>query len=193
MNRELILVRHGETLHNVNRITQGWSDSDLSDRGREQVQRVAERLKDMRPTALYSSPLGRAMSTARAIAEATGLEVVPLDDLREMNYGRWEGRAFIDIREEDEEIYRRWIADEDCPCPEGESHADVRRRMLRAFESVNSERPILVAHGTAIRIGAMALLNLPLMSALRFAQDNAAVNIFVSRGDQWFLKVWNYT
>ena len=39
----------------------------------------------------------------------------------------------------------------------------------------------------------MALLNLPLMSALRFAQDNAAVNIFVSRGDQWFLKVWNYT
>ena len=193
MNRELILVRHGETLHNVNRITQGWSDSDLSDRGREQVQRVAERLKDMRPTALYSSPLGRAMSTARAIAEATGLEVVPLDDLREMNYGRWEGRAFIDIREEDEEIYRRWIADEDCPCPEGESHADVRRRMLRAFESVNSERPILVAHGTAIRIGAMALLNLPLMSALRFAQDNAAVNIFVSRGDQWFLKAWNYT
>lgn len=193
MIRELILVRHGETLHNVNRITQGWSDSDLSDRGREQVQRVAERLKDMRPTALYSSPLGRAMSTARAIAESTGLEIVPLDDLREMNYGLWEGRAFIDIREEDEEIYRRWIADEDCPCPEGESHADVRRRMLRAFESVNSERPILVAHGTAIRIGAMALLNLPLMSAMRFAQDNAAVNIFVSRGDQWFLKVWNYT
>ena len=193
MTRELILVRHGETLHNVNRITQGWSDSDLSDRGREQVQRVAERLKDMQPTALYSSPLGRAMSTARAIAEATGLEIVPLDDLREMNYGLWEGGAFIDIREEDEEIYRRWIADEDCPCPEGESHADVRRRMLRAFESVNSERPILVAHGTAIRIGAMALLNLPLMSALRFAQDNAAVNIFVSRGDQWFLKVWNYT
>ena len=193
MTRELILVRHGETLHNVNRITQGWSDSDLSDRGREQVQRVAERLKDMRPTALYSSPLGRAMSTARAIAEATGLEIVPLDDLREMNYGRWEGRAFIDIREEDEEIYRRWIVDEDCPCPEGESHADVRRRMLRAFETVNSERPIVVAHGTAIRIAAMALLNLPLMSALRFAQDNAAVNIFVSRGDQWFLKVWNYT
>jgi len=193
MTRELILVRHGETLHNVNRITQGWSDSELSHRGREQAQRVAEKLKDMRPTALYSSPLGRAMSTARAIADATGLEIVPLDDLREMNYGRWEGRAFLDIRSEDEEIYRRWIVEEDCPCPEGESHADVRTRMLRAFNTVNSERPILVAHGTAIRIAAMALLNLPLMSALRFAQDNAAVNIFVSRGDQWFLKVWNYT
>ena len=85
-----------------------------------------------------------------------------------------------------------WV-DEDCPCPEGESHADVRRRMLRAFETVNSERAVLVAHGTAIRIGATALLNLPLMSAMRFAQDNAAMNVFVARGDQWFLKVWNYT
>ncbi len=193
MNRELILVRHGETLHNVNRITQGWSDSDLSERGREQVLRLAERLKPLSPTALYSSPLGRAMSTARAIADATGLEIVPLDDLREMNYGRWEGRAFTDIRVEDEDIYRRWITDEDCPCPEGESHADVRRRMLRVFETVNSERAVLVAHGTAIRIGAMALLNLPLLSAMRFAQDNAAMNVFVSRGDQWLLKVWNHT
>lgn len=193
MNRELILVRHGETVHNVNRITQGWSDSELSERGREQVLRLAERLAEMRPAALYSSPLGRAMSTARAIAEATGLEIVQLDDLREMNYGRWEGRAFLDIRREDEELYRRWIADENCPCPEGESHADVRRRMLRAFERVNSERAVVVAHGTAIRIGAMALLDLPLMSAMRFAQDNASLSLFVQRGEHWLLKIWNDT
>ncbi|HEX6097899.1 MAG TPA: histidine phosphatase family protein [Thermoanaerobaculia bacterium] len=193
MSRELILVRHGETVHNVNRITQGWSDSELSERGREQVLRLAERLKDHKPTALYSSPLGRAMSTAQAIADATGLEIVPLDDLREMNYGRWEGRSFMDIRVEDEDIYRRWIADENCPCPEGESHADVRRRLLRAFERVNSERAVMVAHGTAIRIGATALLGLPLMSAMRFAQDNCAMNVFVSRGEHWLLKVWNHT
>ena len=133
------------------------------------------------------------MSTAQAIAGVTGLEIVPLDDLREMNYGRWEGRAFLDIRKEDEDIYKRWIVDEHCACPEGESHVDVRRRLERAFAAVNSQRPVLVAHGTAIRIGATALLNLPLMSALRFAQDNAAMNVFVSRGEQWVLKVWNYT
>ena len=194
MSRELILVRHGETLHNVARITQGWSDSELSERGREQVQRLAERIAAMKPTALYSSPLGRAMFTARAIADSTGLEIVQLDDLREMNYGRWEGRAFMDIRREDEEIYRRWIAEEEWPCPEGESHADVRARLQRAFAAVNSERPVLVAHGTAIRIGATTLLNLPLMSALRFAQDNASLNLFVQRADgQWLLKHWNDT
>ena len=193
MSRELILVRHGETVHNVARITQGWSDSELSERGREQVQRLAERLAAMKPTALYSSTLGRALSTAQVIADATGLPIVPMDDLREMNYGLWEGRAFLDIRKEDEDLYRRWIAEEECPCPEGESHADVRRRLLRAFEQIQSERAVVVAHGTAIRIGATALLNIPLMSALRFAQDNAAMNVFVSRGDQWLLKVWNHT
>ena len=193
MSRELILVRHGETVHNVARITQGWSDSELSERGREQVLRLAERLKAMQPTALYSSPLGRAMSTARAIAEATGLDIVQLDDLREMNYGRWEGRAFLEIRKDDEEIYKRWVVDEHCACPEGESHGDVRRRLERAFAAVaDSERPVLVAHGTANRIGMTALLDIPVMSALRFAQDNAALNVFVQRWDgQWILKVWN--
>ena len=194
MSRELILVRHGETLHNVERITQGWSDSELSEAGQQQVQRLAGKLKEMRPTALYSSPLGRAMSTARAIAEATGLEIIQLDGLREMNYGSWEGRKFLDIRREDEEIYKRWITDEHCACPEGESHHDVRQRLERAFASVSAERAVLVAHGTAIRIGAMALLGLPIMGALRFAQDNAAMNVFAQRADgTWILKVWNQT
>jgi broad specificity phosphatase PhoE len=198
VSRELILVRHGETVHNVARITQGWSDSELSELGREQVQRLAERLAALKPTALYSSTLGRALSTARAIADATGLDIIPMDDLREMNYGRWEGRAFLDIRREDEEIYKRWIVDEDCRCPEGESHSDVRLRLERAFEQVsseqvNSERAVVVAHGTAIRIAAMALLQLPLMGALRLAQDNAAMNVFVRRNDHWILKVWNHT
>jgi broad specificity phosphatase PhoE len=194
MTREILLVRHGETEHNVARITQGWSDSELSVRGREQVLHLAGRLKALEPTSIYSSPLGRAMSTARAIADATGLEIVPLDDLREMNYGRWEGRAFLDIRTDDEPLYKRWISDEHCPCPDGESHNEVRQRMLRAFETVNSERAVLVAHGTAIRIGMTALLNLPVMAALRFAQDNAALNHFVQRSDgQWILKTWNQT
>ncbi len=192
MTRHLHLVRHGETVHNVARITQGWSDSDLSELGLAQVLRLAQRLAALKPTALYSSPLGRAMSTAQAISDATGLEIVQLDGLREMNYGRWEGRAFPDIRREDEELYRRWIADADCPCPEGESHADVQRRFTAALQEMNSERPVAVAHGTAIRIGAMSLMDLPLMSALRFAQDNAAMNVFTQRADgQWILRVWN--
>jgi broad specificity phosphatase PhoE len=126
VSEELFLVRHGETVHNVSGITQGWSDSALSDRGNEQVRRLAARVARLKPDAIFSSPLARAMSTARPIAESTGLEIVALDDLREMNYGRWEGQSFRDIRANDADAARRWMEDPDCPCPGGESHNDVR-------------------------------------------------------------------
>lgn len=193
MSKQLILVRHGETVHNVAGIAQGWNDSELSDNGRKQVARLAERIAEMKPTALYSSPLGRAMSTAAVIAKATGLEIIALDDLREMNYGGWEGKSFLDVRREHEEIYQRWIADGSCRCPDGgESHDDVRQRLERAFEGINSERPVIVTHGTAIRIAATALLELPVMASRHFAQDNAAVNVFLWRQGRWVLKVWNH-
>jgi broad specificity phosphatase PhoE len=196
VSRQLILVRHGQTIHNVAGIAQGWNDSELSDLGRMQVRKLAERLSSMGPTAIYSSPLGRALSTAEAIAQTTGLEIVTLDDLREMSYGGWEGKSFLDVRREDEETYQRWIQEEEARCPDGESHADVRRRMQRAFDHIQAtahETVVVVAHGTAIRIGATALMNVPVMASRHFAQENAAMNVFVWRVDRWVLKAWNDT
>lgn len=191
MTQQLILVRHGETVHNVAGIAQGWNDSALSERGERQVRALAERLKEAGVTAIYSSPLGRALATANVVAEATNLPVMVLDELREMSYGTWEGRSFMDVRSADEEAYQRWINDAEAPCPEGESHADVRRRLERAFATMTTARPVVITHGTAIRISITALLDLPVMAARHFAQDNAAINTFFRRGDRWVLKVWN--
>jgi broad specificity phosphatase PhoE len=193
MTRQLILVRHGQTVHNVAGIAQGWNDSELSDVGKEQVLRLAQRIREYAPTALYSSPLGRALSTAQAIADATHLPIRQNEDLREMHYGGWEGRSFLDVRREHEDIYQRWIKDGEVACPDGESHMDVRRRLERALQSIDDERAVIVTHGTAIRIAATALLDLPVMSAMKFAQDNAAINVFHWRADRWVLKVWNHS
>ena len=191
MSRQLFLVRHGETLHNVAGIAQGWNDSALSDRGSRQVQSLAGRIAALQPTALYSSPLGRALTTAEAIAKTTGLRIETIEDLREMSYGNWEGMSFLDVRGAYKPIYEQWIEDPECPCPNGESHSDVRRRMERAFAAITAERAVVVTHGTAIRIGATALLDLPVMASRHFAQDNAALNLFVWRLDRWVLKHWN--
>jgi broad specificity phosphatase PhoE len=188
---KLILVRHGETLHNAQGIAQGWNDSALSPRGEEQVARLAARLATQNVDAIISSPLGRALSTANVIASAVGLEVTTLEELREMNYGRWEGRSFLDVRRDDAETYERWIADGDCPCPGGESHNDVRRRFANALEKIQATRPVLVTHGTAIRIAVTVLLELPVLASRHFAQDNAAMNVFLRRGDRWVMKLWN--
>jgi broad specificity phosphatase PhoE len=191
---QLLLVRHGETVHNVAGIAQGWNDSALSERGARQVSALARRLANLGVTALYSSPLERAMTTALAISDATALPIITLDDLREMNYGTWEGQSFLAVRRADEEIYRRWIADPDVACPNGESHNDVLRRVRNAFASIPMEgRVVIVTHGTAIRIGATALLQLPVTAARLFAQDNASVNVFIRRGERFVLKVWNDT
>jgi broad specificity phosphatase PhoE len=187
----LIFVRHGETVHNVDGIAQGWNDSALSPRGEQQVAALAERIAAMDVDALYSSTLNRALSTARAIAKLTKHEIIPLDDLREMNYGGWEGQSFLDVRKNDEATYQRWIDDGDVPCPHGESHNDVRRRIEAAVSVMEGRRVVAVSHGTAIRIAATALLQLPIGAARHLAQDNASVNIFMRRGDRFILKLWN--
>lgn len=192
MSEQLILVRHGETRDNVARIAQGWADSPLTETGKEQVRRLAERLRRHHCDAIFASPLGRALTSANMIRDVLGLEMTVLDDLREMSYGLWESRSFDDIRREDADAYTRWTADPEARCPEGESHLEVRRRMARAFEAVRGvRRPLLVTHGTALRIAATALLDLPILNASSFAQDNAAINVFNSRGERWILKVWN--
>jgi broad specificity phosphatase PhoE len=193
VSEQIILVRHGETVHNVAGIVQGWEDSELSDRGKLQVASLGERLQRYQPDALFCSPLGRAITTANAIRDLLGLEVQILDDLREMSYGVWEARSFLDIRKEDAETYKRWMTDPDAACEQGESHNVVRARLESAFAAAaHAKRPIFVSHGTAIRVAVTALLELPVMTSRHFAQDNAAINVFVRRADRWVMKVWNH-
>ncbi len=188
---QLILVRHGETVHNAAGIAQGWNDSALSSKGEAQVRALAKRLRGYGADALYSSPLGRAMSTAKIIADEVGMEIRSLDGLREMSYGEWEGKSYLELRQH--EVYERWLVDPDCACPGGESHTDLHTRLAGTFPLIDAKRPIVVAHGTAIRVSATVLMELPVMTSRHFAQDNAALNIFVRRGPRMVLKVWNDT
>ena len=198
MIEQLILVRHGETLHNVRGIAQGWNDSGFSEVGSSQVRALAQRLRAFGPTALYTSTLERARATAEAISRETGLSAIGLDDLREMNCGRWEGMSFLKVREDDAELYRQWISDPEACCPGGESHAGLRRRMEKALATIDADdganaRPVVVSHATAIRVITTSLLELSVESARAFAQDNAAINVFTRRGDRFVLKLWNDT
>jgi broad specificity phosphatase PhoE len=197
MIQKLVVIRHGETVDNLRGVAQGWRDSELSPRGKAQVERVAARVIELAPAVLFCSTLPRAITTATAIGQRLGLEPIPLDDLREMNCGEWEGVAFADVRRENPELFERWSNDPHEPCPGGESHRDVRERMARALEAIGERvnggpsTVALVSHGTAIRLLATHLLGLPLEAVRHFAQDNAAVNVFEFRGDRWVLRTWN--
>jgi broad specificity phosphatase PhoE len=157
-------------------------------------------LRDLAPTAIYSSTLPRALKTARIIADELGLEIEEVDDLKEISCGEWEGVSFDDVRRTEPELFRAWIQDPTVRCPGGESFADVLVRVERAMETIverelatarKQSLPLIVAHGLAIRILATGLLRIPLASARNFLQDNAALNVFEWRLDRFVLRCWN--
>src|ERR1700704_4943984 len=108
---ELLLVRHGETDWNAEGKLQGHTDRPLNDHGRRQAQALAERLAGNSIDAVYASDLSRARETAEMVGEKLGLPVLVDPDLREKNWGNWEGltsdqRLHIEFEGETSEAHR---------------------------------------------------------------------------------------
>jgi glucosyl-3-phosphoglycerate phosphatase len=133
--RRLILVRHGESVWNVERRVQGQTCRGLTDHGHVQAQRTAEVLAARVGHALVvSSDLGRCRATAAPLGAALGVEVVVDAALRERSFGRWEGMTREDLEQDDPDRYRRWRAGEDVIGEVGgESDAVLRARAAEVF------------------------------------------------------------
>jgi len=153
----LTLVRHGETVANVDGVWHGSIDTPLNERGRSQALRVAAYLAETRPeaAALYASPLQRARRTAGAIGERLGLEVRIEKDLREYDLGRWEGRSYRELGEQ-HRLFERMKADPDWSPGGGESARKVALRLAGALERIarahTGQTVVVVSHGGALTL-----------------------------------------
>jgi broad specificity phosphatase PhoE len=87
----VFMVRHGATVLSAEDRFAGVTDVELSEEGREQTRRLADRLSHEKITAVYASPLGRRVETARILAASHDLEVQKCDSFREISHGYWEG------------------------------------------------------------------------------------------------------
>jgi broad specificity phosphatase PhoE len=148
------LARHGESDWNVERRWQGHADRPLTERGREQSARLAERLADVKLDAIYASDLRRAWETAEAVARLRGLEVVRLPDLREVDVGSWCGFTREDCAARFPDAFARWQAG-GSGWDDGESYEDMGERMVAAVRRLAAEHPdgaiLVVSHGGPIR------------------------------------------
>src|SRR2546430_14736419 len=108
MSTRLFLVRHGATVLTAEDRFAGATDVQLSDEGREQARRLAERLGEEKIAAVFASPLGRTVETARIIAEPHGLGVESRDGLREISHGRWEQMTRKEVEERFPEEAAAW-------------------------------------------------------------------------------------
>lgn len=204
----LCLVRHGETEGAEIPRYKGSLDVAMSARGHEQVRRTAGRLRDylaelisarrhsyLRAVhaepdreggtgldAVYCSPLIRALNSAEYIAAPHGLEPVVVTDLRERDFGEWEGLSFSEIRKAYPEAFAAWAADPvNFAPPGGETTGEVARRAEAALTAIldrhRGQNLALVAHGGINRVILCHLLGVPLANIFRIEQDLACFNI----------------
>jgi probable phosphoglycerate mutase len=159
----LYLVRHGATQLTAEDRFSGAAGVDLSEDGRWQAERLGSRLQREDVTAIYSSPLSRTMETAQIIAGRCGLAPVPVDGLREISHGHWEGLTRREVEERFHDEYVAWEEDPFTFAPEGgESGVAVLARALPALREIVTkhlgQRVLVVSHKATIRLLLSSLL-----------------------------------
>jgi broad specificity phosphatase PhoE len=177
----VIFVRHGETAWNLEQRYQGQEDSPLSAQGLLQAQRVGEFLSKRRIDAVFSSDLGRAVRTARCIAEYHNLVPILEERLREMSFGVWEGLTRAEVREQYPKLFQARMTDSTAhPIPQGEEPAQVVQRFLECLEERIAQHAggtiVVVSHGAALRLTLASLLGIPLHRSNCLSQSNGGIS-----------------
>lgn len=176
----LLLIRHGQTDYSSQNRYCGFSNPPLNDKGISQCRQLAARLKETKVDKVYSSDLLRAMQTAKIIFDGNPTEQT--EDLREMNFGLFEGLKHEQIMEKYPELYRRWIDNpEKAKTPNGEGLKDLSERIEKKISEIISRNEggeiAVVTHSGPIRIVLCKALKFDLKKFWCIDQQLCALNI----------------
>ena len=189
MSTILYLVRHGETPWNKLFRFQGRTDIELSKEGIWQAERLQKRF-NKEFDVIYTSPLSRAIQTANIISQ--GMDIAPhvYRDLIEIDFGKWEGQSFTDIRNNFPKEHHLWLTDEDTgPLMGGELNmkaATIRGKnaILDIAKENSGKRTLVVAHGGIIKAALLGIFNLRMNMYHSLFLDNTSVTTLKFREGQ---------
>lgn len=180
----LLLIRHGEVDANVEFRFLGRTDDPLNANGVDQAERLAALSATLSIDLVYSSPMDRARTTARAVAEAANVDLRLDDRLIELDFGDWEGltrKQIVDGASDRREFIVRWDLDPTLAAPGGESLVAVQDRIVGFANDMPSLHPgqtvALVSHMGPIKALLCAALDVPLSAARRVFLDPATVSV----------------
>lgn len=173
----LILTRHGETIENIQNMIQGQSEGTLSEEGKKQIQKLAQRLKNEKIDFVYSSDLIRAKETAKAIIQFHPKISIIFDTrLRERNFGKYE--KTMQSSELDWNNLPKDI----------ESNDELYKRAKLFFDEIydkhKDDTVLLVMHGGILRFYLTLLHNKPASEFIQFTKvNNTSLSIFDIKED----------
>lgn len=198
----LMLVRHGEAEGNRELRYLGRTDARLTERGRKQATALARPALWRAVSHIYTSPLLRALRTAEAIDAVVDGDLTIALELREMDFGAWEGLTRAEVREHDAEALAAWEAGVLPAPPGGESLDAVYARVVAFADGLAArhagETLALVSHVTPIKMLACAALGLPPEGARRMWLDPASITLLDwhasgGNGPRGVLRLFNET
>jgi len=195
---KVILIRHGETDWNTKQIFRGRKDIPLNEVGLAQAKAVGVSLSDIQIDAVYSSPLGRALETAKVLAESRSLEVELEEGFIDIDFGKWQGITHEKVKEEYESLYEMWLKNPQMVTfPGGESLKDVRKRSIEALEKVINKHTgkmlAIVSHRVLNKVLLCSVLGLELSHFWYIKQDTCAINRFEYKDERFYLTLLNDT
>ena len=179
----IVLVRHGNTGWNegAGERFRGRSDIDLNDIGIRQAEATAAQMSRWKIATIYSSPLPRAMTTARILAQPLNMEPHPAEGLIDIDYGEWQGLSLEEAKSRDPQRYSQWLEDPSLATfPRGEGLDQVRSRVVGAVDSLLSSHPegtlVLVSHKVVCKVLMCHFLGLELSRFWQVEQYTCAIN-----------------
>jgi probable phosphoglycerate mutase len=165
MSLKIYFLRHGETEASQRGNFCGTLNADLTAEGYQMAEEFARAYEKLPWAAVFSSPLRRALATAKIVCEPLGIKIQVRNGLREIGYGLWEGKMPEAVNREFHDDYVRWLADPGWNAPNGgEKGIDIARRSSQVLEEIERAYPtgnvLIVSHKSTIRIMLCSLLGI---------------------------------
>jgi broad specificity phosphatase PhoE len=194
---ELILARHGQTAWNVVEVFRGQIDVDLDEIGLKQAELLAEYLRERKVETVYSSPLKRALKTARVIASLHKLQVITAQSLIDLKFGEWEGLPVTEVQKKYPVLFQEWVEKPHLvKIPGGESLDDITGRVKAFVNNLVTKHKgtvVLVSHRVVHKVLTLALLGLDNSHFWNIRLDTAAITTFTHENGRWVLNELNNT
>lgn len=194
-----ILIRHGQTEWNRIERFRGRTDVPLNENGQSQAAATGRRVAlEKNLTAVYSSPLSRAVKTAEAVAQHFNLGVQINNGLVDIDYGEWQGLTPDEARQRWPEQVDNWYRHpETVSIPGGETLIDLRSRAMQTINELDARHAgqtiVLVGHMVINRIILLGVLGLGNQRFWHIEQDTCAINIFEAQAGDYTLVLLNDT
>lgn len=194
----LFLARHGQTAQSRDDVFCGVTEVPLTEKGREEAQLLAQRLRHESIDALYCSPEGRVQETVTPIRAKLGLQPQTREALREMNFGLWEDRSRAELARDYPQDLALWETGSwMLQVPQGELQQAVIVRAVACIidlvQAHSGQTLLLVGHQTTTRLLIGHLLNMSLHDSRVMRLDEASLSLLTITGDQVELAFYNDT